>query len=308
MSVQAQANEALVGQCNNVKLMTDDNEMQRLVVDNHLAQCEIYLQGAHITGYMPKDKQQLLWLSKDANYVKGKAIRGGIPICWPWFGPSPYGEGSVAHGFARTSIWQLKSIETDSDSRTHINLQLESNSETHLLWPFEFTLECKVIIGSELTISLTTHNTDNKVMQISEAIHSYFAVSDIEQVKVANLANNQYVDKLADNALVIQQGDVTICEATDRIYTHSANEQRIIDSGDSRDSGAGGEIKVTKAGANDTVVWNPWQDIAKGMADFDDLGYRQMLCVEAVNSQINPVTIEPGQSHTISQTISLVNH
>lgn len=302
MSVHQQANEACVGQSEYVKLVTDDNDMQKLVVDNHLAHCEIYLQGAHVTCYTPKEQEQLLWLSKDANYVIGKAIRGGIPICWPWFGPSPYGEGSVAHGFARTSLWQLKSIKTDSDSRTHIDLQLKSNRETHLLWPFEFTLECKVVIGSELTISLTTHNIDSKVMQISEAIHSYFAVNDIAQVKVANLVDNTYIDKLADNAQITQQGDVIINEATDRIYTHSADEQRIIDSGARR------EIKILKAGANDTVVWNPWQDIAKSMADFDDLGFRQMLCVEAVNSQVNPVTIEPGQSHTISQTISIENN
>ena len=178
-------------------------------------------------------------------------------------------------------------------------MEIGANSQTRLLWPFEFSLECKVTIGHSLKVELTTRNLDSKPMNISEAIHSYFAVSDIEQVKVTNLENNSYIDKLADNALIKQEGEVKIEQATDRIYTHSSDEQVIVDNGFKQ------SILVTKSGANDTVVWNPWLDIAKGMADFSDFGFRNMLCVEAVNSQINPVVIEQGQSHTIVQTIAL---
>lgn len=282
-----------------VRLVSDVNELDKLVVDNAFARCEIYLQGAHVAQFIPKGQHDLLWISDDANFIDGKAIRGGIPICWPWFGPSSSGEGYPAHGFVRNRLWQLSSVENDERQYTQIRLTLKSCDQTRALWPFEFVLECLITIGADLTIELTTHNLDNKPMNISEAIHTYFAVSDINQVAVRHLDNCAYIDKLADNAQSLQVGQVNIEKATDRIYIHSDDEQVIIDNKAKRN------IKVAKHGAHDTVVWNPWIDIAKGMADFSDLGYQNMLCVEAVNSQINPIVIKPQQSHTIMQTISL---
>lgn len=283
-----------------MKLVTTNAGLDKLVIENSFACCQIYLQGAHIVEYTPHAESNILWVSSIAKYGTQQAIRGGIPICWPWFGSHPHDSSMPSHGFARNCVWSLISVTTDEDDKTLVHLKLKSNSVTRKLWPFEFELDYRICIGSQLTVSLTTHNHDQQFFSISEAIHSYFKLQDVASASVLKLSGCYYIDKLAAGITVQQCGDVAIDQAIDRIYLNAPDQQLIVD------KLLGRTISVEKSGCADTVIWNPWRYQAQQIKDFDDQGYRQMVCVEAVNSRVNQINIAPNASHTMSQTIKFL--
>jgi len=282
-----------------IHISAGENGLPKRKVENALASAEVYLHGAHITDFQPKGHAPDLWMSPLAQFQPDKAIRGGVPVIWPWFGPHGTDSSKPQHGFARTAEWQVSATEALADGSTQLQLRLTDNAETQALWPHAFELSLTVTVGTELKIELTSRNTGEQSFVAGGALHSYFAIGDVTQMVIEGLAGREYIDQLDGNQIKPQTGDVHIRREVDRIYVNSDDTCIIHDAVLRR------QIQVKKSGSQTTVVWNPWKDKAKAMADFSDDGYQNMLCIEAANAAEDVVRLAPGETHTLSQIISM---
>ena len=267
------------------------------VIAEARAAAEVSLYGGHILSYRPVGHSPVLWMTKSMMETKpGKAIRGGIPVCWPWFGPG--GEGRPSHGFARTARWNLLRTEHDAYS-TSVALVLEDSPETRALWPHAFRLELEVTVGEKLFVSLTTENTDNAPFSYTEALHSYYRVKDASLVQVLGLDGNAYIDKAPGGHDALQAGPVTFDSETDRVYPSAVGQCQIHDTGIRR------RIHIEKSGSAATVVWNPWIDKAATMKDMLPDDYKRFVCVETANAGAEPLVLAPGQSHELHMEVTV---
>ena len=266
-----------------------------LEINNNSASAKVALQGGHLFHYQQHGKDPLLWLS-DKSYLKnGKAIRGGIPICWPWFGKCNTDSSLPQHGFARTARFELiKSHEPDENS-TELLLQLESSDQTLTLWPYRFKLLLHITIGKTLIVSLTTKNCDTKSFSITSALHSYFTVSNIDSVYVQGLDQTGYWDALTDET-GIQEGNIHISEEFDRVYQKT---EEVITLHDTERT-----IQITSEGSASAIVWNPWIKKAKTMADMEQDAHKTMLCIETANALEDARTVAPNEEHTLKVYLS----
>lgn len=276
-----------------------NNEMPKAIIANKYATAEIYLHGAHITSFQPHGAEQVLWTSEVAQFEEGKAIRGGVPVIWPWFGDHPTDANKPAHGFARTQQWEVSETLVLPSERTQIKLKLGQSEATQALWPHPFLLELHVTVGPQLQIDLITHNHHSEGVEVSQALHTYFNVGDIDQVSVMGLSGRQYLDKVQGYKEFPQYGNIPFLEEVDRIYLNTSDECIIVDEALDR------KIHVDKLGSKSTVVWNPWLDKSKKMGDFPDEGYRTMLCVETTNAAGDTRRISPRDEHVLTQLIRL---
>ncbi len=265
-------------------------------IKNDEASAIISLQGAHLLSWIPNDEEDVIWLSEDASFAPGKSVRGGIPICWPWFGA----HGSTtketnpdypAHGFARTTNWEVICTEDLDDERTRITFITLPQPENEQMWPPETSVQFQLTIGKKLEMELITHNNGSEPITIGQALHTYFNVGDVSKVLLHGLADTDYLDKLEDFKRKHQHGPVTITEEVDRIYIDTTTECVIEDKTLNR------KIIIIKCGSHSTVVWNPWQETADKMGDLGKEGYKKMLCVESSNAAEDIVTIEQGKAH-----------
>ncbi len=287
-----------------------DGELQFIEIEHGFVYAEINNARAHATvstysgqllSYRPKDRQEdLLFVSDKAYYEAGKAIKGGIPVCWPWFGADPENRGRPAHGFVRNRQWQVSGSESLADGSTKIILSITDNEATRALWPHPFRLDIEITVGDTLRVELVTHNTGNDSITISQALHSYFRVGDITRVSVLGLDGINYIDKANDSARKTQAGPLTISGEVDRIYTDTSGDLTIDDASLER------KIAITSSGCSTAVVWNPWVEIAASMADLDDDDYLQMLCVETANAGPETVTIAAGDCYRLTAEYSIV--
>ena len=254
-------------------------------INNARAHATISTYSGQVLSYRPKGQQaDLLFVSDKAYYEDGKAIKGGIPVCWPWFGADPDGRGRPAHGFVRNRQWEVSASESLADGSTRVILCLTDNDETRNIWPHPFKLSIEITVGDSLRVALVTHNTGDKSVTISQALHTYFHVGDISKVRVLGLDGTEYLDKVDNSARKTQSGAVTIDGEVDRIYEGVSGEL-VID-----DASLGRKIRIISRGCSTAVVWNPWIEIAASMGDLGDEDYRKMLCVETANA--GPETIE----------------
>lgn len=271
-------------------------------VDNAHASARISLHGGQVLAYRPRGAvADLLFVSEQALYQPGKAIRGGVPVCWPWFGPDPQGLGRPAHGFARTRRWDLRQTQALPGGETRLVLGLRDTAETRALWPHAFDLSLTVTVGATLTLALTTHNTGSAPFTVTQALHSYCAVGDIAQARVQGLDGCAYVDKAAGagGAVRRQDGDVTVAAEVDRIYTGTPPSLTLVDGALHR------RVCIASEGSRTAVVWNPWAAIAAGMADLPDDAYQRFVCVETTNVEPgDAVTLAPGDHHTLTQQLN----
>ena len=263
-------------------------------INNSKAHATISTYSGQVLSYRPKDQQHdLLFVSDKAYYEDGKAIKGGIPVCWPWFGPDPEDQGRSAHGFVRNRQWGVSASESLADGSTRVVLSLVDTDETRGIWPHPFRLDIEITVGDSLTVALVTHNTGDKNVTISQALHSYFQVGDISKVKVLGLDGADYLDKVDDAARKTQAGPITIDGEVDRIYTGVTGEQ-VID-----DESLGRKIHIISRGCSTAVVWNPWSEIAASMGDLGDDDYRKMICVETANAGPETVEIAAGGEYRL---------
>ena len=272
------------------------NKVAVLDIENAFARAVVSLHGGQVLSFQPHGEEKVLWLSPDAVYGEGKAIRGGIPICWPWF--SKRAEGGPNHGFARTNSWRLKEQSTLEGGETRLLLSLPET--THAAWNGSASLATEIVIGKELKVSLIMQNIGDTLVAISQALHTYFNVSNVEDITVEGLAGRRYLDEADNQKAYVQEGDVTLKGEVDRAYLNTSDTCTIIDPGLQR------KIVIRKSGSNGTIVWNPGAELAQQMADVPDEGYRSMVCVETATLPALAVQLEPGQSHTMSMNISVV--
>ncbi|MBD1387976.1 D-hexose-6-phosphate mutarotase [Neiella sp. HB171785] len=278
-----------------------DSGLVMVTINNDFASAAVCLHGAHVCAFQPRGQQPLLWLSKDVEFKPGKAIRGGVPVCWPWFGPHPTNSDLPQHGFARNQVWQLSDAMQLVDGATELLLTLNDTEASRQVWPHAFELALKITVAKQLTMELMSTNTGDRAMTVGGALHSYFEVASIAQTRVRGLDQVSYDDKVADQQGIIQRGDIIVDEEVDRVYLDTLATCLIQDEGNQR------VIAVAKEGSRTTVVWNPWIDKAAAMVDFNDEGYQTMVCIEAVNAGDDCHTLLPGQSHCLTQTIYLVD-
>lgn len=263
-----------------------NGNLVRAVIDTAIANGELYLQGAHVTAWSPVGHRSVLWLSGLSNFEAGKPIRGGVPICFPWFGPNSKDTTQPAHGFARTADWQVVGALSSVDGAIVLHLRTTIGS---------FLLDYHVEFGRELKLTLRTQLSADAMMPgtFEDALHTYFAVSDVRSIAIGGLEEASYIDKV-DHGLVKPASGDTIAFAgeTDRVYLKTQTACNL------NDPGFGRVIRVSKTGSDSTVVWNPWIDKSKRMADFGDDEWPGMVCIETANVGASRIELVPGESHS----------
>jgi glucose-6-phosphate 1-epimerase len=281
-----------------VRIEAGRGGLRRVVVKMPQAHAEIYLQGAHVTHFQPRGRKPVLFMSGKSLFEAGKAIRGGVPICFPWFGARQDGREGPAHGFARLVEWELIGAEKAGDGDIEIHLRLVSSEATRKEWDGEFEIDYRVSVGAALGLELQARNMGDQPIRIEEALHAYLAVSDVRQVSIEGLAGVMYSDRVGKPHTEAEgSAPIHITAETDRIYLNTQSAC-VID-----DPGWGRRLVVEKTGSNTTVVWNPWIAKAKALTDFGDEEWTSMLCIETCNVREFGVTLAPGQSHTMGAVI-----
>ena len=280
-----------------------ENELQFVEIEHGFTYIEINNAKAHATistysgqvlSYRPKSqKDDLLFVSDKAYYEDGKAIKGGIPVCWPWFGADPDDLGRTAHGFVRNRQWEVIGSESLADGSTKVVMAMVDSDETRAIWPHPFKLSIEITVGDSLKLALVTHNTGDDSVTISQALHTYFYVGDISKVQVLGLDGIEYLDKVDEFSEKIQSGSVTINSEVDRIYKGVTGELVIDDESLAR------KIRITSRGCSTIVVWNPWNEIAASMGDLNDDDYKKMICVETANAGPETVEIAAGSEYRL---------
>lgn len=262
-------------------------------ISNDQAKTRVALQGAHLLSWQPTGQQPVIWLSSAARFGTGKAIRGGVPVCWPWFGPHASESVFPAHGFARTTPWQVLDVDQSESGATRLKLRLIQGEASRSLWPYNTPLEIHVTVGTELSMELVTRNIGASPVVLSQALHTYFAVADVRRIRLTGLEGCRYIDQLDGDRRKEQRGSVSFAAETDRIYLDSTADCLIEDPGLRR------RIRITKSGSRSTVVWNPWIEKSSRMGDLGEDGYLTMICVETANAADDAVTIAPGAEHRL---------
>lgn len=269
-------------------------------INNTHATSRIALQGAHIMTFQPNGEKPVIWLSEDAKFVSGKSIRGGVPICWPWFGPHETNPDFPAHGFARTMDWEVQETKALPDGSTLISFYLPVNDTIKKQWPHSFKLEIHITIGKTIKIELETNNTGKEPFTISEALHTYFHISDIQKIKISGLEGSEYMDKVGTPARKKQSGAITIDNEVDRVYLNTSSACLIEDQDWHR------AIRIKKSGSQSTVVWNPWLQKAEKMGDLGQDGYRRMVCIESANALDNKLLVNTEHKLIVEYSVEKI--
>ena len=279
---------------NHVRQETGPGGLPVLRIRNAQGTAEVLLHGGHVFSFQPAGAAPVLWVSALSPFADGKAVRGGVPVCWPWFGPDP----RAMHGVVRYRSWKLAEAAQLADGRTRVTLALADDAATRALWPHTFRLELAVTVGRELDLALTATNTDAEPWCWRGALHTYFAVADVRRSVVEGLDGCAYVDAPSTGGMTnaVQSGPVTFSGEVNRRYLESSRTLALAD-GVRR-------IRVTKSGSSTTVVWNPAAARAAAMPDIGDLwpGY---VCIEAAVCGEGRVDLLPGCATTLRQTIAV---
>jgi glucose-6-phosphate 1-epimerase len=273
-----------------VDFAESDHGLIKAVVSQDGMTGELYLQGAQVTAWQPSGAKPVIFTSSRAVFAPGKAIRGGIPVIFPWFGPHPTDPKAPQHGWARTASWQLDNVETGADAVT-FELSLAAD---------DFALSHRVVFGAALELRLAAHNTSTKPATFQEALHTYFAVSDVERVAVLGLEASTHIDKTANMARVPGSGTLLkLAKETDSVYLDVPDRLTIHDPDWER------RIVIDKGGAASAIVWNPWPEKAAAMADLGADNQRGFICVETGNVADDDINLPPGATHEMTTRISL---
>lgn len=272
--------------------------LPKVVIAIREAAGEMYLHGAHVTSWRPRGMEEVLFVSSQSHWEEGRAIRGGIPICFPWFADRAGDPKAPAHGFVRTAAWQLESI-IQTGGAVAVTMNTASNAETKKWWPADFHLSQRTTFGTELTLELVVRNTGTTPFRFEEALHTYFRVGQIEQVQLHGLNAVQYLDKTDSNRAKVQLGPLVISSQTDRVFLNTKGPVEL------EDRSLGRRIRVAKQNSLTTVVWNPWIEKAQALSDFGDTEWRLMLCVETCNVADYAVELASGQEQKLQATIAV---
>jgi glucose-6-phosphate 1-epimerase len=279
------------------QIIADRGGLPAVRIQTPAASGTVYLHGAHVAAWQPAGHEEVLWLSGKSLWQPEKPIRGGVPICFPWFGPRKDQPQSPAHGIARLRSWDLQSIIHEPAGIT-VTLALKSDDASRATWSHDFLLRHRITFGPQLTMTLELTNTGTSPLPAEEALHTYFSVGDVRQVRISGLDGANYLDKTDAAQQKNQAGDIAITSETDRVYLETLAAVTIADPVKRR------RITIAKGNSRATVVWNPWIAKAKAMPDFGDEEWPGMLCVETCNVGPAALTLPPGQTHTMTARIA----
>lgn len=283
---QLNSNHGIAGQ---VEFIEGQGGFPFIRVKHAKANALISVYAGQVLSFRPAGKtDDLLFLSKKAYYQAGKAIKGGVPVCWPWFGSDPEGKGRPAHGFVRNRIWDVIETGVAANGGIQVVLGLIDTPETQAIWPHAFVLRLEVTVGDTLNLALVTRNSGNQALTITQAFHTYFSVGDIHRASVSGLEGKSCIDKVDGGKQKTQSGAVTIDSEVDRIYLDVSNDLVI------HDAAMKCRITIASQGSQTAVVWNPWAKISAEMGDLLDDDYLRLLCVETTNAATDIITIQPG--------------
>jgi glucose-6-phosphate 1-epimerase len=274
--------------------------LQKVRINGPEAAGEIYLHGAHITSWKPTGEEEMLFLSSQSRWEDGHAIRGGVPICFPWFGGKADDPKAPAHGFVRTKVWQLDSIAQIGEG-VAVSLFTESDEDTKRWSPAEFRLDYRVTFASELRLELMVTNTGKAVLRFEEALHAYHSVGNILNARVGGLHAVDYIDKTDSNRKKFQRGEIAIVSETDRVYLDTRAAIELEDPVLRR------RTRVAKENSRTTVVWNPWVQKAHSLSDFADDEWIQMICIETSNVSDFGVDLAPSQQHKMKAVVKVAD-
>ncbi|WP_419536848.1 D-hexose-6-phosphate mutarotase [Endozoicomonas sp.] len=274
------------------------NGLPILKIQSPKCEAAISLHGGHLIQFKPNGHQDVIWLSNKAIFSEEKAIRGGVPVCWPWFGPV----SSPSHGFARISSWQVLDHEENEQAVT-LRLKLSASKETRTLWSHDFSAILTFTMGETLHIGLEMINTGESPWQWSGALHTYFNIAEATETWITG-AGASYIDSLKNDRPCETSEALIINQSIDRIYTAPDETIAIHDQGNQR------IIHVRNQGHNSAVIWNPWKELSRSMGDMSDDGYETMVCVEATRYAKDLASgslLMPGEKQSLSTEISVTS-
>jgi len=283
---------------NVVAVVAGNGGLPKVRVTALSASAEIYLHGAHVTSWKPAQAEEVLFVSEKSHWQDGKAIRGGIPICFPWFRGKVDDPSAPAHGFVRTREWRLESVKAESEAVVVV-CATESDEATRRWWPHDFRAVHVVSIGRSLRLQLRVTNTGATPFRFEEALHTYFRVVEADKVSVRGLDQVSYLDNVDGNRRKTQAGDLRFGGKTDNAYVDVRGAAELID------PVMGRTLCTEKENSATTVVWNPWREGAAAIADLGDEEWRQFACMEASNILSEAVELAPGAEHTMQATLSV---
>lgn len=262
-----------------------------------MASGRIALNGAHVMEWTPKGSKPVLYMSPLAVLEPSKAIRGGIPICWPWFGPHPTDASQPAHGFVRNLMWTVGNV---SENLTGVTLEflLSDGPDSMPCWPHPFSLRLEIKMGVTLSVDLHITNTGASEWSMTGALHTYLCVDDVRDAAVMGLDDSYYVESRLSPDRIEQSGPVYFDREVDRLYD-SRDTVRLMDRKGRR------TVVVDKGGSRATVVWNPWIEKSQRLNDLPDDAYPFFVCIEAANAGHQIINLGPGEEHTLSQRLRL---
>lgn len=271
--------------------------LPKISIETKLGNSEVYVYGAQVTSWKPAGGDEVIFVSAKSNWEKGKPIRGGIPVCFPWFRAKPDDPLAPMHGFVRTKEWKVESTRREPDESFSLLLSTESDEESRRWWPHEFRLEYRMNFGKSLKLELSMQNRGSEELRFQEALHTYFKVGDVTRAKVSGLDGVRYLDNRDGNKEKVQQGDLVLTKWTDNAYLNAKGSVEILD------RASGRRLITEKSGSVSTIVWNPWSDGAAKLSDFGDDEWRGMLCVEGGNVLGQAVTLKAGETQQMAVAI-----
>jgi glucose-6-phosphate 1-epimerase len=295
-----QLNSAFCLNADELRIVPGKGNLPCIEIDNGKARALISIYGGQVLSYQPSNADSdLMFLSNLAYFAPPKAIKGGIPICWPWFGPDPEEKGRPAHGFARNSTWKIQQTGRLDNGDTLAILRLEADEANRNIWPYEFELDLQIIVGERLNLTLITRNKSDSRIYITQAMHSYFNIGDINQTRVLGLEGCAFIDKVDGEKRKQQEGSVSFAGEVDRIYQDTPSRLTIEDRSMNR------KIHIDSTGSQSAVVWNPWSEISTNMADLEDNDYQRFVCVETTNAADDLVSVEAGEDFQLNAIYTL---
>ncbi|MGQ0619532.1 MAG: D-hexose-6-phosphate mutarotase [Panacagrimonas sp.] len=282
--------------------------MIRLRLISSESEATLYLHGAHLTHWAPRGASPVLYLSPKAVFAPGKAIRGGVPVLFPWFGPRWNGEAfdaahrikSPAHGFARTAVWTVTSVTRAPEGEIVAVLSLGPDAVSRSLGYDDFALALECRIGRELHLALHVTNHGTAPMVYEEGLHTYFAVTDVRAVRLEGLAGTRYLDKRDDSKGKVQHQDrFAFTRDIDQVYLHTGAPIVLHDPAGHR------VVHIAKTGSRTTVIWNPWDVLTPGFADLAADSWQHFACVETANADEDRVLLAAGATHRLAMTLGV---
>jgi D-hexose-6-phosphate mutarotase len=295
-----QALQNRFGDCDYISFQQTELGVVLIRINHPLATATISLQGGQVLEWQPKSQAKpVLWSADPKHWLPGRAIRAGVPICWPWFGAHPTDTTAPAHGYARLCDWEVAAISTGLLGTVDIDLNMVPIHEAAARYPLTAKLATRISVGEVLSISLISTNTGVAPITISEALHAYFKIAAIDGIQIEGLEGDEYVDLMDQNIRKKQVGTVRFAGETGKVFLNTLKDCLIVD------RLLGRTIRIEKSKSQSTVVWNPWLETGSKMNDLGPIAWQEMVCVESANALDNFVTLEPKGQHTLTVRYSI---